>query len=31
MFPIRVDGEDIFVDMDEVRSLGVGVDGEKER
>jgi toluene monooxygenase system ferredoxin subunit len=31
MFPIRVNGEDILVDMDEVRSLGVGVDGEKER
>jgi len=31
MFPIRVDGEDILVDMDDVRSLGVGVDGEKER
>ena len=30
-FPIRVDGEDILVDMDDVRSLRVGVDGEKER
>jgi toluene monooxygenase system ferredoxin subunit len=30
LFPIRVDGEDILVDIDEVRSLGVGVDGEKE-
>jgi toluene monooxygenase system ferredoxin subunit len=30
-FPIRVDGEDILVDMDDVRSLGVSVDGEKER
>ena len=30
-FPIRVDGEDILVDMDDHRSLGAGVDGEKER
>jgi toluene monooxygenase system ferredoxin subunit len=30
-FPIRVDGDDILVDMDDVRSLGVSVDGEKER
>ena len=29
MFPIRVDGEDILVDIDDVRSLGPGVDGEK--
>ena len=31
LFPIRVDGEDILVDIDDVRTLGVGVDGEKER
>jgi toluene monooxygenase system ferredoxin subunit len=31
LFPIRVDGEDILVDIDDARSLGVGVDGEKER
>src|ERR1700746_3422940 len=31
MFPITVDGEDILVDTDDVRSLGVGVEGEKER
>ena len=30
-FPIRVDGDDILVDIDEVKSLGAGVDGEKER
>ncbi len=30
-FPIRVDGEDILVDIDDVKSLGVGVDGEKGR
>jgi toluene monooxygenase system ferredoxin subunit len=30
-FPIRVDGEDILVDIDHVRSLGAGVDGEKAR
>jgi len=30
-FPIRLDGEDILVDMDDVSSLGVGVGGEKER
>jgi toluene monooxygenase system ferredoxin subunit len=29
LFPIRVDGEDILVDIDDVRSLGPGVDGEK--
>jgi toluene monooxygenase system ferredoxin subunit len=29
LFPIRVDGEDILVDIDDVRSLGAGVDGEK--
>jgi toluene monooxygenase system ferredoxin subunit len=31
LFPIRIEGEDILVDLDDVRSLGVGVDGEKER
>jgi toluene monooxygenase system ferredoxin subunit len=31
LFPIRVDGEDILVDIDDVRSLGAGVDGEKAR
>jgi toluene monooxygenase system ferredoxin subunit len=31
LFPIRIEGEDILVDMDDVRSLGAGVDGEKER
>ena|ERR1700751_4194917 len=30
LFPIRVDGEDIFVDIDDVRNLGVDVDGEKK-
>src|SRR6201993_34299 len=30
LFPIMVDGEDILLDIDEVRSLGVGSDGEKE-
>src|SRR5580704_17274342 len=31
LFPIRVDGEDILVDIDHVRSLGAGVDGKKAR
>jgi toluene monooxygenase system ferredoxin subunit len=31
VFPIRVDGEDILVDTDEVRSLAAGVDGETEQ
>jgi len=31
LFPIRVDGEDILVDINDVRSLGAGVEGEKER
>jgi toluene monooxygenase system ferredoxin subunit len=31
LFPIRVDGEDILVDIGEVTSLGAGVDGEKEQ
>jgi toluene monooxygenase system ferredoxin subunit len=30
LFPIMVDGEDILLDIDDVRSLGVGSDGEKE-
>src|SRR5882757_3114405 len=30
LFPIRVDGEDILVDIDDVGSLGAGVDAEKE-
>jgi toluene monooxygenase system ferredoxin subunit len=30
-FPTRIDGEDILVDIDDVGSLGAGVDGEKER
>ena len=30
-FPIRLDGEDILVDMDDVSSLGASVDGEKEQ
>ena len=31
LFPIRVEGEDILVDMDDVSTLEVGLDGEKER
>jgi toluene monooxygenase system ferredoxin subunit len=31
LFPIRVDGEDILVDIGDVRTLKVSVDGEKER
>jgi len=31
LFPTRVDGEDILVDLGDVRSLETGVDGEKER
>lgn len=31
VFPIRVDGEDIFVDINVVSSLGAGMDGENER
>jgi toluene monooxygenase system ferredoxin subunit len=31
LFPIKVDGEDILIDIGEVRILGVGVDGENER
>jgi toluene monooxygenase system ferredoxin subunit len=31
LFPIRVDGEDILVDIDDVTSLGTAADGEKER
>jgi toluene monooxygenase system ferredoxin subunit len=29
--PIRLNGEDILVDIDALRTLGAGVDGEKER
>jgi toluene monooxygenase system ferredoxin subunit len=31
LFPARVEGEDILVDVDDIRSLGNGMDGEKER
>ena len=31
VFPIRVEGEDILVDIDHVSSLGASVDGEKEQ
>lgn len=31
LFPIRIDGEDILVDLDDVGSLGAGADSEKER
>ena len=31
VFPSRVDGQDILVDIDDVRNLEAGVDGEKER
>jgi len=31
VFPIRLSGEDILVDIDPVRTLGAGLDGEKER
>jgi toluene monooxygenase system ferredoxin subunit len=31
MFPTRVDGEEILVDLGDVRILGAGVDGEKEQ
>ena len=31
VFSIRVDGEDILVDIDDVKSLGSGVGGEEER
>jgi toluene monooxygenase system ferredoxin subunit len=30
LFPIRVDGEDILIDIGDVESLGAGVGGEKE-
>jgi toluene monooxygenase system ferredoxin subunit len=30
-FPIRLDGEDILVDIDPVRTLGIAVEGEKHR
>jgi len=31
IFPTRVDGEEILVDLGDVRILGAGVNGEKER
>jgi toluene monooxygenase system ferredoxin subunit len=31
LFSIRIDGEDILVDTDDVRSLDAGLDGEKEQ
>jgi len=31
LFPIRVEGDDILVDIDEMRTLEVAVDEEKER
>ena len=31
MFPTRVDGEDILINMDDVRSLGPSMDREKEQ
>jgi toluene monooxygenase system ferredoxin subunit len=31
LFPTRIDGGNILVDMDDLRSLGAGMDGEKER
>jgi toluene monooxygenase system ferredoxin subunit len=31
LFPISVNGDDILVDVDDVRSLGSGVEGEKDR
>jgi toluene monooxygenase system ferredoxin subunit len=31
LFPIRVEGEDILVDVEDVTSLGTAVDREKER
>jgi toluene monooxygenase system ferredoxin subunit len=31
LFPSRVDGEDILVDVDDVGALETGVDGEKEQ
>jgi toluene monooxygenase system ferredoxin subunit len=31
MFPIRLNGEDILVDTDGVRTLGAGMEGERER
>ena len=30
-FPIRLDGEDILVDIDPVRTLGAAVEGEERR
>jgi toluene monooxygenase system ferredoxin subunit len=31
LFPTRVDGEDILVDIDDNKSSGAGVEGERER
>jgi toluene monooxygenase system ferredoxin subunit len=31
VFPIRVDGEDILVDVEDVRSLGTGVDERRKK
>jgi toluene monooxygenase system ferredoxin subunit len=31
VFPIRISGQEILVDIDAVRNLGTGVEGEKER
>jgi toluene monooxygenase system ferredoxin subunit len=31
VFPIRISGQEILVDIDAVRNLGAGVEGEKER
>jgi toluene monooxygenase system ferredoxin subunit len=30
-FPIRVDGEDILIDLDDAKSSGTGMHGEKQR
>ena len=30
LFPVRLDGDDILVDIDDVRSFGVSVEGERE-
>ena len=31
VFPIRINGDDILLDLDAVRTLEAGVEGEKER
>ena len=31
LFPIKIDGEDILVDIDDVKSSRVDVDGEKQQ